>query len=374
MIIAEHLVPFDKSYVSDLILKGSVADIAHFCKGEERIESLTAGTVAILFAEQECSLGYDEQLLSALGQLFPTWDTLKVAILGRLITSSNEDYNHTSFVELLNELLRCGHYPVVFSSNRKYGELACQILQNAGNLNLASITPTLGFSAGFRDADVVGALSCISFQPHDSISAIATQSYFSDDTFVRKYENLYFQHIRLGHLRVSIRFAEPPLRDANLLLIDASSVRFSDFSSSAYISPNGLYAEEICQLMRYAGFSDNLSMVFFGGFDPVKLKDSPVDIMLMGQGVWHLLDGLAHRRVEKVGVTNFPSKQFFVDLGEQEPLTLKFLRSDVTGRWWLFIPSPSGGGRWIACDAEDYDNAKHHEMPLRWISVYKTER
>lgn len=373
MIVAEHLLPFDRSRFSDSIAKGSVTDIAHFCIGEERIESFAAGTVMFLFAEPEHQLGYDEHLLLELGELFPSWNNLKVAVLGRLITSSNEEYNEASLAELLTLLIKCGHYPVLLSSCRRYAEVACRVKQEFGGLNVAFISPVMGADEGRRSTNLIGLLQIIEIKPLETLSVIATQSYFFDDAFAARYERTYFQHIRLGNLRESVRFAEPPLRDANLLLVDTSAIRHSDFSSSACCSPNGLYAEEACQLMRYAGFSDNLSMTFIGGFDPLSLKRTPVDVMLVAQSIWHLLDGLAHRRPERVGITSFPSKQFYVELGEQEPLTLNFLRSEATGRWWLFIPSTTGEGRWIACDAEDYDNAKHHEMPLRWILAYRVE-
>lgn len=199
-----------------------------------------------------------------------------------------------------------------------------------------------------------------------NLSIIGHQAYFSEGNYSNKQSNRYYQEIRLGAIRESIRFAEPSLRDANLLLVDVSALRSSDFCSSKHPSPNGMYAEELCQLMRYAGFSDNSSGTYIGGFTSSKIERSEVDSMLLAQLIWHLLDGISNRRNEKPGITVFPSKEFYIDLGEQEPLTLKFLQSEATGRWWLYIPNGNISA-WIACDAEDYERARHHELPFRWI-------
>ena len=71
--------------------------------------------------------------------------------------------------------------------------------------------------------------------------------------------------IRLGTLRSNLVVAEPFLRDAHLVSMDISAVKQSEAPGTRFSSPNGLLAEEACQLARYAGLSEQVSC--FGIFE-----------------------------------------------------------------------------------------------------------
>ncbi len=69
---------------------------------------------------------------------------------------------------------------------------------------------------------------------------------------------MYFDVSRLGHIQSKLEEAEPILRNADILSFDISAIRQSDAPACATTTPNGLYGEEACQVMRYAGMSDKL--------------------------------------------------------------------------------------------------------------------
>ena len=70
---------------------------------------------------------------------------------------------------------------------------------------------------------------------------------------------LYFDSYRLGQIRDKIEDAEPIIRQADMLSFDITSIKHADAPANPNALPNGLYAEEACQIMRYAGMSDKLT-------------------------------------------------------------------------------------------------------------------
>lgn len=369
MIVADHLIPLADSLQSQFA-KGSVANKAYFCTGDEQLEDIPTGSIALLFADSAINNRYAEEVLVALGRMFPSWDELKVVVLGSLITSYNSGYNCASFAEVIEKAFRSGLYPIVISSEQAYAKVLCQVGSMISPLQLSFISPSTSGNLPNGVPSILGTIGELGLGKNNSISVIASQIYYADGNWEANLKDTYYQHVRLGAIRSSMQLAEPLLRDSNHLFVDLNAVRYSDFTAAASPTPNGLYAEEICQLMRYAGYSDSLKSMFLSGFNPQKLTENQIDSTLIAQLIWHALDGLASRKNEHPGLTAFASKEFYIDLGEQEPVTLNFLQSQNTGRWWLYVPTANQSGRWIACDAEDYERAKHHELPFRWISLF----
>lgn len=369
MIVADHLIPLTDS-LRNLFVKGSVADKAYFCTGDEQIEDIPAGSIALIFADPAANNRYASEILASLGRMFPSWEGIKVVVLGNLITSDNSGYNCSSFAEVIEKALKSGLYPIVISSELAYAKVFCEVYSRISPLQLGFISPALCSRLPNGLPNLIGMAGDLELSKNNSISIIASQVYYADSSWESNIKGTYYQQARLGAIRAAMQSAEPLLRDSNLLFVDLNAVRNSDFTSASSPTPNGLYAEEICQLMRYAGYSDNLKSMFISGFDTPKLTENEIDITLVAQLLWYALDGLASRKNELPGLTSFASKEFYLDLGEQEPLTLNFMQSQNTGRWWLYVPTANSAGRWIACDAEDYERAKHHELPYRWISLY----
>ena len=66
-------------------------------------------------------------------------------------------------------------------------------------------------------------------------------------------------------VRGNFREVEPSFRDSDFVSFDLGAIRNSDCRGNIYPSPNGLYAEEACQLSRFAGLSDKICC--FGVFE-----------------------------------------------------------------------------------------------------------
>ena len=182
------------------------------------------------------------------------------------------------------------------------------------------------------------------------------------------FEKLYFDVCRLGELNTDYKLSEPYLRNSDILTLDFKSIRNSETDSDIYDNVNGLYAEQICQIAKYAGISDKMSCV--GIFD-VDAKQKNGASNLLAQIIWYFVDGMAQR------VGDFPigSKKnytkFHVRL-EDFKEDLIFYRSNRSDRWWLEVkylsPNDNKYDRHclIPCNQKDYDNAMQNEIPNLW--------
>jgi hypothetical protein len=183
-------------------------------------------------------------------------------------------------------------------------------------------------------------------------------------------EEKSFDVIRLGSLRSNLAVAEPFLRDAHLVSLDISAVKQSEAPGTKYSSPNGLLAEEACQLARYAGLSELVSC--FGVFEVNPEYDNHDQTAhLAAQAIWYFIEGFTQRKREIPSQTNTDFKVFMVNHQDMEH-ALTFYKSQVTGRWWMEVPVIKTGKQMIvSCSGEEYQQACNHDIPELWWKAFQ---
>ena len=136
------------------------------------------------------------------------------------------------------------------------------------------------------------------------------------------------------------------------------SVRYADSPGYIYPSPNGLNGEEICQISRYAGTSQNIRI--FGIFEVNPLYDPQgISSYLAAQMTWYFIEGISQRTIESLSSDNSGFKKFIIKNNQIDP-ELVFYKSLLTDRWWMEIPVMTGKSHssiLIACSEEDYKSA-----------------
>ena len=114
-----------------------------------------------------------------------------------------------------------------------------------------------------------------------------------------------------------------------------------------YTSPNGLFANEACQLMRYAGISDKLTSA--GIFNCYTLHEEKTTNALIAQLIWYFNDGYASRKGDFPIGSKRNYKKYRVTLEELKE-EIVFIKSDKSGRWWMEVPYPGlKGNRFEWC-------------------------
>ncbi len=272
----------------------------------------------------------------------------------------------------LQRIFAEGVFPIVFSENMQNVEWAYSAVkaQHKGvtatfvlpHANVGSVQEPLcgeNFLAHLM-ADYGRELS--------TLNVVGYQSYLTSPTDVKELSRQHCELVRLGAIRDNMLCAEPLLRDADLLCVGINAVRHCDAPAAVDASPNGLYAEEMCRLLRYASFSDKLKACYLGNFLPANDTQNQT-AKLVAQLIWHIVEGFAYR------VGDAPTKlkmcrRYRVQMGNRQHIL--FYQSKATDRWWMAVPvDGTQQEHVIPCLREDYDRAAHGEIPDRWLWFYK---
>lgn len=199
---------------------------------------------------------------------------------------------------------------------------------------------------------------------------IGHQSYFTGKQSLELINTLFHDAIRLGDVRNNIKLIEPYLRDSDIVSFDMGAIRKADAPGYFRPTPNGFYAEEACQLSRYAGTSDKVRL--FGIFECNQLKDiQNHSASLAAQMAWYFIDGLSCRYIEEPDANSNSYKTFIVAHNDLD-YDMAFYKSMKTERWWLEVPNSKDDTKVvIACSHEDYLTACNHEVPDIWWKVFQ---
>ena len=207
-----------------------------------------------------------------------------------------------------------------------------------------------------------------------NFSILGCQQFYVGSEDLRFFDDLYFDYLRLGELQRDLSKAEPILRNTDLLSVDLSSIRYSEFKGSIKNSPNGLFANEICQMMKYAGISDKISSVGVYNLKSEILSD--VDSELVAQLVFFVILGYSLRKHDYP----FGNKKELIKysvFNQDSNHNLVFHKSTKSDRWWLEVPYPPSKNfkferhHLIPCNQEDYEIAQKGVIPDLWWKTYR---
>ena len=206
--------------------------------------------------------------------------------------------------------------------------------------------------------------------PHlDIFSVIGFQTYLTAAGDMEWLHEQGYETLRLGAFRDCPAEAEPLLREAHHVFFDLNALRASDAPETCQLSPNGLYAEELCQLAAYSGRAPKLQSFRLFNFLPT-LTSATLTAQTAAQTLWHLLEGIAVRHQRHIPNSTAHIEKIIVAAGENGQ-SITFQHDTVAGYWWLQIPLADGSHRYIACLQEDYRCACRHEAPARWLHYFQ---
>jgi hypothetical protein len=182
-------------------------------------------------------------------------------------------------------------------------------------------------------------------------------------------DRLFFDAYRLGEIADDISLAEPVVRNAHLVSIDARAVRALEMGQPDSFSPNGFTGREICAITRYVGMADSISLL--GIFE---LENNMQSFQLVAQMIWYFLEGHNYSIIERP-VASDPDFTKYRVLCESEELV--FFKSTLTERWWVEVPNlplvytKSNSPALLPCTEQDYLDACNQIIPERWFKAYR---
>jgi formiminoglutamase len=311
-----------------------------------------------------------DRIRSKLYELFRVNEKLRIIDLGNLKRSSNVNDTYFAVRDVMTDLINNQVTAIVLGGTQDI----TQGIYMAFDLVKETVSAVVIDSRFDLGEGPIHASSWISHLLKGkkllSLTVLGHQQYLVNRKDQEELEERACDTIRLGILRTNISLAEPFLRDANLVSLDIAAVKQSEAPATRRPSPNGFLSEEVCQLARYAGMSDQAFC--FGVFEVNPEYDNHDQTAhLTAQAVWYFMEGFSQRKREIPSQTNTDFKVFMVNHQDMEH-ALTFYKSLVTGRWWMEIPVMKTDKKVIvACSDEEYKQACNHDIPELWWKAFQ---
>ncbi|WP_276165288.1 formimidoylglutamase [Zobellia alginiliquefaciens] len=304
--------------------------------------------------------------------LLGNWNS-KLADMGDIEEGATVEDTYFVVKETLSALLEKKIIPVIIGATQDITYPAYRSFDGIVDLvNLVAVDSRFDFG---MDDELISSHSymskIITDKPNNlfNFSNIGYQSYFNAQEEIDLMERLFFDAYRLGELGSDISLAEPVLRNAHMISMDARAVRASEIGLSDDFSPNGFTGREICAIARYSGISDKVSI--FGIYE---MENTNQSCQLMAQIIWYFIEGFNFRRNESPFESGENFTKYIVPTDTEE---LTFHKSHLTDRWWVEVPSiltphtKSNSSALLPCTKKDYLEACDQNIPERWFKAYK---
>jgi formiminoglutamase len=298
----------------------------------------------------------------------------KIIDLGNMKQGVTFNDTLAGLTDILSLLISENIFPVIIGgSSALIPAIDRAISHQKIRYTLSAVDPRIDFSNERKEPDSYNYLNTIINNHKSTFNHyinIGYQTYLNDQQVINRFLKRRSELVRIGDVRQSIYLTEPLFRDSDAAIFDISAVRQSDAPGTFSPSPNGFYGEEICLLARYAGISDKLRI--FGLFDVNPEFDVRFQTTgLAAQILWFFLEGFSQKQYETPALRSGNSGRFVkyhvrvTDLVDD----LIFVKSTLTDRWWMELPSETDVNLYVACSHEDYLKANRNEVPDRWVKA-----
>lgn len=298
---------------------------------------------------------------SAIGE-----SNLTIADLGNVRKATND-----FIIPLITELLQLGILPILISAKEEMINAQFQAYKSfKQKINLAVIDENIRLSLAENNKQYLNYI--LEDEGKENLlhlSAIAAQGHLTNVDVLTYFEMKRFDIVRLGQVRMQPEELEPLIRDADMAIFHLSALKQSEAPAQVPFSPSGLFCEEACRLVRYAGMSDKLTSIGFYGYD-LKNDNNFQTTQTIAQMIWYFLEGFFNRKND-FPLSNDGLIEYIVDY-KIHNYHLTFWKSTKSGRWWMQVPLEKGNKKrqqLVPCSYNDYQAACTGDLPERLLNA-----
>ncbi len=366
--------------------KGTIGAACIQFKSDDGLEELQKGDIVLLGVPEyrnqsaEIPSGDLQAVRAAFYKMYPQDAETRFYDLGDILPGSTVDDTYHALSQVLEQVIKKQAVPVIIggSHDLTWGQYkAYQNLEQVVNLCTVDKRYDIGQSAEDPIHHETFLSQIMLHQPNYlfDYTNLGWQRYYVSNDVLELMEQLNFNGMRLGQLRSNIELIEPLIRNADLVSVDLSSVQSGSTPACVESTPNGISADHICNIARYAGLSDKVSS--FGVYGYHALKDNNTNTAeLIAQIMWYFVEGLGNRKDDTPvdGDANYLRYRVSVSGNEED---LIFLKSVKTDRWWMKVPFPATRKntykrhQMVSCSYNDYTQACRNEIPELWLNTYR---
>jgi arginase family enzyme len=296
---------------------------------------------------------------------------LRICDLGNIKTGGSEIDTYFAIRDIALELRELRITGLILGGSQDLSRgIFLALEKQAGLHQILTIDSMLDFSVPpekLHSKNYLNQLLEAGYAKQFSFTNLGHQGCLVSEAQLDQLERSYLESIRLGVARSNLQQVEPLIRDAEFVSIDLGAVKHSDAPGASIPSPNGFFGDELCQIARYAGLSEQVGFIGFFEVNPSRDLNGQT-AHLTAQAAWYFLDGLANRIREHPLSTPEHIKKFIVNLNAAGH-DITFHKSTLSERWWMEVPvrNPvTGNNFFVSCSYEDYQQACNQEIPERW--------
>ena len=319
---------------------------------------------------ESCDLAPDEIRSSLYGLYEGDWD-LKILDLGNLKIGQTIEDTYAILEQLITYFIESGCVLLVLGGGH---DLITPIYKGHSALgkplNFASFDAYLDFQDGntYHSRSFLSHLLASKESMLSNYNLFGYQSYLCDPKEVHLLNQMDFNLIRVGEVNSDLNEIEPYIRSVDHLSIDLSVIKASEAPANIYSSPNGMTAEGLCMMLRYAGLSNKVKSVLFSELNPRFDKNSQ-SAKVYAQAIWYFLEGLHLRQGDLLSEKFSDLKVFHV---HSELTELVFYKSLVSDKWWVDFSNQKGSvENLLPCSSLDYIKAVDGELSGRMLKYIR---
>jgi formiminoglutamase len=312
-----------------------------------------------------------DEIRNKLYQLRKINRNLRIYDLGNIKNGGSIQDTYYALRDILLELKDRDIISVILGGSQDLSRGVFLALEkSAGIHHVLTVDSMLDFSGNEEPSHSRNYLNGIlnkSLKQRISFTNLGHQAYFVTEQQMELLERSHLESVRLGEARSSMQQIEPLIRDCVFISIDMGAVRHSDAPGASIPSPNGFSGEELCQITRYAGLSDQVKTLGLFELNPGSDVNGQTS-HLAAQSIWYFLEGVSQRIRENPVQTPEHIRKFIVHLNNAG-YDIIFHKSTLSDRWWMEVPVKNpvtGHNFFVSCSYEDYQHACNQEIPERW--------
>lgn len=353
---------------------------------ENNIPDIEKSKVVIIGVEEDRnalinkgSASSPNEVRKYLYSFFPSISKYQVADIGNIKQGNTIKDTYFALKTIGEELLKQDKMLVIIGGSNDIAYAQFLMYQKLERIiNICNVDAYVDFNRNIEEEinnkNYIGKIILLEPNYLFNYAHLAYQSYFVGSHNTQFMDDLYFEYYRLGSVRGNIENTEPVIRNSDVLFFDFSAIKRNDGGMVEHFSPNGISAEEACQMMWYAGMNDKLSSVGLYEIN-THIDKTGVSAHLGAQMIWSFIEGFYNRK-EDIPVKTHPDYQLYEVKLHKGKYNINFIRSHKTGRWWMEVPYPPHLTQnyerhtMVPCTQNDYETALNDELPERWWQTY----
>lgn len=310
--------------------------------------------------------------------LYPGKFNFKIADIGNIITGHTAEDTYYALTHSVSELIKLNKTVIIIGGSQDLTHSIYNAYHKLGQvINIAAVDYAFDIGTIEMDFNSRSYLTkIITEQPNYlfNYTNIGYQTFFVDQESIELMKNLFFDTYRLGLIKADIEEVEPIVRNCDVMSFDVSAIRHSDSPGNKNASPNGFFADEACQITRFAGLSDKMSCIGFFENNPKVDKNNSTS-HIVAQMMWYFIEGYSNRLNELNIRHKSGYLKYTVSLKNDE-YEIVFYKSQRSERWWMEVPFPIADPKkverrmLVPCSYNDYLTAMKDEMPDRWWQTH----